>query len=794
MKARLLAKSYDALSYGEVPPDYALLTQHSRDVASGCRTLASIVGPVALHNIGASEERLRDFQFALILNGWLQDLGKANSDFQNMVRGIDRAQMIRHEIISVIVASQVPAVKDWLSGIPNTIRTKALFGAVGHHRKFDWGALPNVSPKKVEIPLEHEDARTILQDMASDLMLSAPPLYDCALSLSYRQASGEMPPAPTLVRKVMDELVSLSKDLASDLERRELALIKAFGIAADVCASSIARKFERSDSYSIKSCIEKDLGQIGLTISDIDAIIEKRLPAETQKPDERFLFQERVADSTSSLTLATAGCGSGKSIAAYRWARSQLVNNPRPNFRLFFCLPTTGTTTEHFKDYALESGIDRSLISLTHSRSSIDLTSIAETGEESSSEASNDSASLAAFECLNASQQKIDAIALWSTPLSVTTVDTVLGLLANSRFSLCSSPAIMLGAIVFDEIHAYDERLFRNLIEFVSNFPGLPVLLMTASLSTQRMEALRNARPDLRVVDGPENFELLPRYIMKRVSREDSNEQIAISLARGEKVLCIRNQVEWANEQYLQLRAKYKNVYVDVYHSRLKYEHRSTRHRKVINKFKSTDEPCILVATQVAEMSLDLSSDLLVTDVAPISALIQRMGRLNRASTPINPTEPKLALIVNVDNCNPYSSDELRQAEHWIDDLTSQNPLSQRDLAEHFAKSTRTTTTNVASSQETEFFDGLWRTVPGFTRAEGYTISVVLEQDWLTCLERDRHGNPTRAWIKKHEVSIPFNKSILTWPKCNTHPIAPGSKIKYEYEEKTDVGTGASWI
>jgi len=38
----------------------------------------------------------------------------------------------------------------------------------------------------------------------------------------------------------------------------------------------------------------------------------------------------------------------------------------------------------------------------------------------------------------------------------------------------------------------------------------------------------------------------------------------------------------------------------------------------------------ILVATQVVEVSLDISYDVLFTEVAPLDALVQRMGRVNR--------------------------------------------------------------------------------------------------------------------------------------------------------------------
>ena len=44
----LLAKSYNKTNYPNYPPDYALLTQHSRDVAEACSTLADVVGKIGL--------------------------------------------------------------------------------------------------------------------------------------------------------------------------------------------------------------------------------------------------------------------------------------------------------------------------------------------------------------------------------------------------------------------------------------------------------------------------------------------------------------------------------------------------------------------------------------------------------------------------------------------------------------------------------------------------------------------------------------------------------------------------
>jgi CRISPR/Cas system-associated endonuclease/helicase Cas3 len=44
-------------------------------------------------------------------------------------------------------------------------------------------------------------------------------------------------------------------------------------------------------------------------------------------------------------------------------------------------------------------------------------------------------------------------------------------------------------------------------------------------------------------------------------------------------------------------------------------------------------DSAILVATQICELSLDISADMQLTDLAPIDALSQRGGRLHRNGT-----------------------------------------------------------------------------------------------------------------------------------------------------------------
>jgi CRISPR-associated endonuclease/helicase Cas3 len=227
------------------------------------------------------------------------------------------------------------------------------------------------------------------------------------------------------------------------------------------------------------------------------------------------------------------------------------------------------------------------------------------------------------------------------------------------------------------------------------------------------------------------------------------------------------------------------------------------RHRKVIDAFKDKSRAAILVATQVAEMSLDLSADLLVSDLAPIPSLIQRMGRLNRtltADTPEHERTAKAALICPLAKEPkveaPYDASQLADAKKWISLLIERNkPLSQNDLSTVFAEFTDETNFDFEMAEQRAcFFSGLWQTRPGSVRGEGYTITVILERDKKEWTQKYPNRNPSRDWLREHEVSIPIRDEVLHWEPWAGLRIAPSAAVHYDYDENTDEGTGARWL
>ena len=329
----LLAKSYDHKTYPSTPPAYALLTQHTRDVVAACDALAQAVGYIALANAELDKSDFERFRLALLANGWTQDLGKASSHYQEMVSHVPEIQqLLRHETISALLVWQDARFRQWLTPLSNVL-TLSVWGAAGHHRKFDFRTVPKQSPV-LTVHIKHEDFAIILKEMGEHLGLDVPPQFEADLTIAYDKRESCDIAAVESLRDLFDEFEDCEVQFASSHERRLLALVKGFGIAADVAASAIAARKQSASDYSLAKFIADSVTSVGLQTSDLTKLISRwaweRSKVEYSSRSDDSLppdfivrdFQNQVAQSTSHLTLAQAGCGSGKSLAAYMWARA----------------------------------------------------------------------------------------------------------------------------------------------------------------------------------------------------------------------------------------------------------------------------------------------------------------------------------------------------------------------------------------------------------------------------------------------------------------------------------------
>ena len=101
----------------------------------------------------------------------------------------------------------------------------------------------------------------------------------------------------------------------------------------------------------------------------------------------------------------------------------------------------------------------------------------------------------------------------------------------------------------------------------------------------------------------------------------ESTHMIQQDIESGKKVLVVCNTVEQAQNIYCSLECTNKMLL----HSSFNATDRSKKEQKL-----HTDNVQLLVGTQAVEVSLDIDYDTIYTEPAPIDALIQRFGRVNR--------------------------------------------------------------------------------------------------------------------------------------------------------------------
>src|SRR5690606_5006194 len=104
---------------------------------------------------------------------------------------------------------------------------------------------------------------------------------------------------------------------------------------------------------------------------------------------------------------------------------------------------------------------------------------------------------------------------------------------------------------------------------------------------------------------------------------------------------------------------------VTVYHSRFLLGDRQSVHQRTIEAFKQEGKPALAITTQVCEMSLDLDAEVLITELAPFTALVQRLGRSNRHLR----YESSQVWVYEPEAPAPYSAEELEASRSLLDTL-----------------------------------------------------------------------------------------------------------------------------
>ena len=250
----------------------------------------------------------------------------------------------------------------------------------------------------------------------------------------------------------------------------------------------------------------------------------------------------------------------------------------------------------------------------------------------------------------------------------VTTVDHLLFGAMRSPHLAMRHLGLSRKVVIVDEVHSYSTYMnvyLDRVLTWLAAY-GVPVVLLSATLSEARCSSMVDAyRRGLRLAAGerlhrrpaPESVHTpFPCLVtagedrtevvatasgrrstisLRRLAKDALVPLLEEALADGGCALVVRNTVRRAQETYETLRERFGED-VGLNHARFTIGDRLAKDKDLLDRFgpprKAGRRPhrAIVVATQVVEQSLDVDFDLLVTDLAPIDLVLQRIGRLHR--------------------------------------------------------------------------------------------------------------------------------------------------------------------
>jgi len=548
----------------------------------------------------------------------LHDLGKCAQGFQDILHGKRETELAkhwgkhRHEVISL-------AFVDWVfpAGPPVLAQDRlwVIGGIASHHR--DAGLIQGTYPTEND-----EDVQKILgfispgvvrgiyrwlnecaDDWAQHLEL---PANGLKLAVSEEQAAHEF--TGRGVKRVRAALNEYQRWVCQLKNSKQPApaelLLRGFITQADHTASAGAGSIPglQTDGPTLRAKWEAE--------------------AEAQGRIFSSYAHQNASGEAQGTRLLIAPTGSGKTEAALLWAAAQ-----KDTPRLFYTLPFQASMNAMFK--RLEGTFGKDAIGLAHGRALLALYRLISEEEPDSKKAEQQA------------RRRRNLTGLHHPPIQIFSPYQML----KAAYQLKGYEGMIAdfqnAAFIFDEIHAYDPGRLALIIEmmrYLKEHHGAKFFIMSAtfpSLIRQKLDEALGGQAPIQADD--DLYARFCRHELRMMPDEmfepENWNAIQNDIELGKTVLICCNTVKRAQMAVERVRSEFPDVKAVLLHGRLNGRDRIERERQVREAVGSTSQQrqrIVLVATQVVEVSLDIDLDTIYTDPAPLEALVQRFGRVNR--------------------------------------------------------------------------------------------------------------------------------------------------------------------
>ena len=386
---------------------------------------------------------------------------------------------------------------------------------------------------------------------------------------------------------------------------------------------------------------------------------------------ERRNVQQIVeANWQEDLLLVRAPTGAGKTDSALLWASKQIEAGRAQ--RLVIAMPT------RFTSNALSINVAESL---------------SDTGLYHSS-AWHNKFKLAIEEKrihFKEAQKQHESARQLMTPVTVCTIDHLLMSLTLTRedhhliaFNLANS------CLVIDEADFYDDFTQANILVLLKALHTwkVPVLLMSASLPDSCLPLYQATGYDVKKIYEDESDLERVRCIIRSIREYEAIAELEGLLNKCIKAKCAiiyANTVAKAMQFYDWFCSQ--GVTPTLYHSRFTEPHKKDKEDILLEKlgreaWKANQAEGIVILTQIGEMSINISADIMLSELCPIDRLIQRAGRLSRFSNTVGELHVLIPTTNGVIYPAPYGS--YMRGSGWTPNphlVSTQNRLAVRSYS-----------------------------------------------------------------------------------------------------------------
>lgn len=524
------------------------------------------------------------------------DLGKAHTEFQKVLNNFPNNWYgQRHELFSLpfIEALQVEA----------ELKAILRLAVAGHHKDFE--------------QLHHKYLSAYQRAGKSNFD------FEEEEKLDFEEEFGKVD--STEIRKLLKEQFQIDLSKVSCIHPNKIVLpylnkVKSGNISVDnedylyfLLLFGALKHCDHLGSARINS-IEK------VELQNFDFLNKKRQELISSGFD--FYKHQLDCEQTIGNVILTAPTGSGKTEAAMLWLRTQMKQSGQG--RCFYVLPFTASINAMYERLNDDkNGLGKGKVGMLHGKLSDYLYDYFDDAQ---------------YE-LELKRERIEEIRekfrTIYTPLKVVTPFQLLKHLFGLK-GFEQGIFEWAGAnFIFDEIHAYRPDVFAQikvLLEYAVSHFQVKVMIMTATLPSFLKTEIENALGKFSEIKADkELYDSFDRHqiVLKEGLLANNLELIIEDLNAGKKVLVVCNTIKQSQKVFTDLKEHEKKVVL--LHSAFTGEDR-TKHEKDLKEGENNEEDPIqlLVGTQAIEVSLDIDYDVIYSEPAPIDALIQRFGRVNR--------------------------------------------------------------------------------------------------------------------------------------------------------------------